>query len=137
MGNPIGYGIGMGAERLGFTNLAGVLTIDTYYLLIALEYGLLGFVVYYGMLLTGVGKAGLALFNANEPDREALLLAPLAIAIVVFVVEKSVFSQEANHSLIYMMLAAIMALSARLLGKTVSLPAVDSPARAMPARRYS
>jgi hypothetical protein len=42
-GNPFGHGIGMGAETLGFTNLAGVLTIDTYYLAIALEYGVIGF----------------------------------------------------------------------------------------------
>jgi hypothetical protein len=136
-GNPIGHGIGMGAERLGYTNLAGVLTIDTYYLLIALEYGLIGFALYYGMLLLGIGKAGSTLLNAREPDRETLLLVPLAISMVVFVVIKSVFSQESNHSIIYMMLAAIMALSARLKARPVAQAGEPqaSLAPAIPVRR--
>jgi O-antigen ligase len=128
--NPFGHGIGMGAERLGFTNLAGVLTIDTYYLLIALEYGVLGFFVYYGMLLVGVGKAGQALYKAPTANRETMLLIPLAISTVIFIVIKSVFSQEANHPLIFMMLAAILALVSRHRPLPAERIAAMEPARA-------
>src|SRR3546814_15075303 len=49
MENPLGYGIGRGSVTLGFTNPEGVETIDTYYLLILLEYGVLGFLIFYGL----------------------------------------------------------------------------------------
>src|SRR3546814_879170 len=52
MENPLGYGIGRGSVTLGFTNPEGVETIDTYYLLILLEYGVLGFLIFYGLFLT-------------------------------------------------------------------------------------
>src|SRR3546814_17019830 len=48
MENTLGYGIGRGSVTLGFTNPEGVETIDTYYLLILLEYGVLGFLIFYG-----------------------------------------------------------------------------------------
>ncbi len=131
--NPIGHGIGMGAETLAFRNLAGVLTIDTYYLLIALEYGVLGFLAYYGFLLLGTAKAGMILLKERAPDRETLLLLPLAIALTSFLVIKSVFSQEANHPLVFMMLAMVFALVARVQNRAVDAPL--SPARSSPARR--
>jgi len=112
-GNPIGHGVGMGAETLGVTNLAGILTIDTYYLLIALEYGVLGFLIYYGYLIIAVIRSAATLMTGRLPDQETLYLIPLSIAILSFIVIKSVFSQDANHPIIYMMLAAMLALIVR------------------------
>jgi O-antigen ligase len=108
--NPLGYGIGMGAETLGFRNLAGALTIDTYYILIALEYGVIGFLIYYGMFLIATWKAGMSTFRQPAESREELLLIPLAIAISNFIVIKSIFSQDANHPVVFMMLAMMVAL---------------------------
>jgi hypothetical protein len=107
--NPLGHGIGLGAETLGFRNLSGALTIDTYYILIALEYGVVGFLVYYAMFLIATYKAGMSIFQPPK-SREELLLIPLAIAISNFIVIKSIFSQDANHPIIFMMLAMIVAL---------------------------
>lgn len=112
--NPIGNGIGMGAETLGFRNLAGVLTIDTYYILIALEYGVIGFLAYYGMFLLGIYKGGRALFQAREDTPEHHYLAPLLIALSNFIVIKAIFSQESNHPLAFMMLAMVLALIWRI-----------------------
>jgi hypothetical protein len=107
--NPIGHGIGMGAERLGFRNPGGVLTIDTYYLTIALEYGVIGFIVFYGLLLTAAFRAGTGIFSdAGREERHYLL--PAAVALGNFLVIKSVFSSESNHTLPFMILAMIVAL---------------------------
>src|SRR3546814_3454577 len=66
MENPLGYGIGRGSVTLGFTNPEGVETIDTYYLLILLEYGVLGFLIFYGLFLTGIWKAGRSEEHTSE-----------------------------------------------------------------------
>lgn len=109
--NPIGHGVGEGASTLGFYNGAGVLTIDTYYLAVGLEYGVVGFLVFYGMFLTAIWRSGTTAFRTTDP--EIAYLAPIAIAFVNFVVIKSVFSQQDNHSLIFAMLGMVVALVAR------------------------
>jgi hypothetical protein len=112
--NPVGHGVGQGAEVLGFTNGAGVLTIDTYYLAIALEYGVLGFLVYYAMFLIGTWKAAREAVRAPETDREFGLLLPLSISLAVFLVIKSIFSVEHNHPIAFLMLGMVVALIGRI-----------------------
>jgi hypothetical protein len=110
---PWGYGTGRGADVLGFTNPSGTLTIDTYYLSMLLEYGVLGFLIYFGMFLRAIwvgGRAGIS----ERATGELLLLIPLTIALVNFVVVKSVLSSEANHPMIFIMLAAVLALTLRV-----------------------
>ncbi len=109
--NPLGHGVGEGAITLGFYNGIGQLTIDTYYLAIALEYGIIGFLVYYAMFAIATWKAGVTTLRATDP--EILYLAPLAIAMVNFIIIKSVFSQQENHPLVFAMLGMIVALVAR------------------------
>lgn len=142
---PWGHGIGRGADVLGFTNPSGVLTIDTYYLSILLEYGVLGFLVYFGMFLRAIwigGRAGIS----QRATGELLLLVPLTIALVNFVVVKSVLSSEANHPLIFMILGAILALTMRVreadaaaaaLPPDVKLPPSPQPRRTIGATRPS
>jgi len=132
--NPFGYGIGMAAQTLDYHPF-GQLTIDTYYISIALEYGVLGFIWYYGMV-------ALAIFTASEkalrlsPDggKDEQFLAPLAIALINFLVIKSVFSQQDNHPIVYMMMGAVVALSSRLAPVGKRAPAAKaSPAPAIAA----
>src|SRR3546814_17828866 len=52
--HPLGHGIGTSAEVLGFTNPAGTLTIDSYYLVIALDYGIIGFLMFYGLFILAI-----------------------------------------------------------------------------------
>ena len=111
--NPFGYGIGRGAETLGF-NPFGFLTIDTYYISVALEYGVLGFILYYGMIAVGITHAARRAFQLKSSAKSDLpLFVPLAISLINFLVIKSVFSQQDNHPIVYMMLGAIMALCSR------------------------
>ncbi|MCP9222059.1 O-antigen ligase family protein [Erythrobacter sp. LQ02-29] len=105
---PWGRGIGRGARELNYRNLGGGLTIDTYYLLIGLEFGVLGFLVYFGMFLSSAGYGAKNLFAYRT--REHLLLIPLIISVLNFVIVKSVFAQQENHPLMFMFLGAITAL---------------------------
>ncbi|HEY0651214.1 O-antigen ligase family protein [Phenylobacterium sp.] len=127
--NPIGHGIGQGGETLGFFNRAGVGTIDSYYLSILLEIGILGFVVYYGLMLRGAWIAARTVIDSPR-DREIRLLIPLAVSLLNYVVVKSVLSQEANHPLAFIMLGASVALVYR--ATKLDAPAL---AAAIPAGR--
>ena len=109
--NPLGHGIGQAATTLGFAPF-GFLTIDTYYLSVLLEYGVAGFVVFYSMFGVAIFESGRrALFSPAEGDQA--FLTPLALALVNFIVIKSVFSQQDNHPLVFMMLGIVVALVAR------------------------
>lgn len=110
--NPLGYGIGEGANILGFTNGAGILTIDSYYLSILLEIGVLGFICYYGLMVRGIWVAARTVIGANA-DQEIRLLLPIAVSLINFVIVKAVLSQDANHPVVFMMLGAVVALTYR------------------------
>jgi hypothetical protein len=109
---PFGYGIGMGAATLGFGEETGGITIDTYYLSVLLEYGIEGFVIYYGMFAIAIYESGKrSLFALSETEERSFLL-PIAISLTAFFVIKSVFSQQDNHPVAFMMLGAVVALVA-------------------------
>lgn len=106
--HPWGYGMGLGAETLNFHEPGGLLTIDTYYLSVALEYGILGFIIYYGTIGLSIFYAFRATYLLKKPEPDAILLAPTAISLTAFLVIKSVFSQQDNHPLVFMMFGLIV-----------------------------
>jgi cobalamin synthase len=115
--HPFGHGIGRGAEALGFVNPAGILTIDTYYLAIGLDYGVFGFALFYGMLAI----AGLESFQAiliGPKEREETLLIPITVCLACFFIIKSIYSGVENQPLIYMMIGVVTALCARIKAAT-------------------
>ena len=114
LNHPQGYGSGMGAEQLGFRNAAGVLTIDTYYLAIGLDYGVLGFLIYYCAFLLAAGKSTQAALTFETSDHDIALLAPIAISLVNYIVIKSVFSNEENHPLVFIMAGMALAMMSRI-----------------------
>lgn len=112
LSHPWGYGIGESGVTLHYANQAGVFSIDTYYLSIGLEYGVVGFIIYYGMFIAGVTIGS---FNAlHAKSDETKLLIPLAISMIIFLIIKSVFSQESNHPIAFAMLGTIVALVYRV-----------------------
>ena len=119
--NPLGHGIGQGGETLGYRNPAGVLTIDTYYLAVGLEFGIIGFLVYYGMHIYAAVKSVTTVYKRS--DGELLWLGPIAIALLNFIISKSVFSSLENHPMIFMLLGMVVALVYRAqLPSPASLP---------------
>jgi hypothetical protein len=122
--NPFGHGFGMGARTLGFTNGDGVLTIDSYYLSTLLEVGVLGTLIYYGMFVRAVWTGARTVIE-SPPSREIRMLMPIAVSLSSFIVVKSVFSQDANHALVFMMLGAVVALAYRARSENNTAPGLS------------
>lgn len=114
LARPFGYGADQGADALGYTNAAGTLTIDNYYLLVALDYGVQGFILYYGALLMTIYAAGTYGLKAKMQNKEQELLIPLGISLSVFFVIKAIFSQVQNHTLQFMMMGMVAAIVYRV-----------------------
>ncbi|HWY61116.1 MAG TPA: O-antigen ligase family protein [Rhizomicrobium sp.] len=111
--HPWGYGISMSAVTLGFREPDGLLTIDSYYLSLLLEYGIIGLVIFYGMFALSIYQAGKCWLNYNSTEKELTLFVPLILSLLAFCVMKAVFSQEDSHALVFMMMGMIAALAFR------------------------
>lgn len=107
---PFGYGIGMGAATINPGAISGRITIDTYYLSILLEYGIAGFIIYYGMFAVAIYEGTRRSFLAPSADEDKSFLLPISVSLITFIVIKSVFSQQDNHPVVFMMLGALVAL---------------------------
>jgi hypothetical protein len=112
--HPQGHGIGMGAAALGFTTPSGFLTIDSYYLSILMEYGFVGFILFYGIFVLGIWRSGEVLIAHRGDDREIELLKPIGISVVTFLIVKSVFSEQYNHPIMCLLLGIVVALAYRV-----------------------
>ncbi len=110
-GNPIGHGPGRGGGTLGYTNLGGDLTIDTYYLSLLLEYGLVGFAAFM-VLFGGQLFYGLRMFIDAEPGEETWI-GPITIALLNFLVIKAVLSSEYNLPVAFILLGLVFAMAWR------------------------
>lgn len=110
LSHPWGYGIARGGDALQWYTPGGQLTIDTYYLDVLLEYGVVGFVVYFGMILSVLGSLMKSVFAAWRSGLELGFAVPVMIALVNFLVIKSVFAQEDNHPLVFMSLGMATAI---------------------------
>lgn len=108
--NPLGHGLGQGAITLGFYN-GDTLTIDTYYLAVALEIGIVGFFVFYGLFLITIWRSSEAIIKTL--NQELLFLVPITIALINFFIIKSVFSQLENQPLVFVLVGAAVALISR------------------------
>jgi hypothetical protein len=128
LSHPLGYGMGRSGHALQFKNPAGVTTVDSYYLSLLLEIGIAGFVIYFFMFLRAAWTGSRSLLQAPSPSQEVKLLIPFSVCLVNYVIIKSVFSQDANHPLAFMMLGAVMALVYRARTETPQPAATSAPA---------
>jgi hypothetical protein len=122
LARPWGYGLGEGASSLNWTIASGLVTIDSYYLTLAMEYGVFGLLLYVWSLAVGITIAIRLIMERGDKDREAGLILPATISLANFVVEKAVFSQPENHPLIYMLFGLITALAYRSKRSAQALP---------------
>jgi hypothetical protein len=107
--HPWGHGYGTAGKVLGWTNQGGHGSIDSYWLNLLLDTGLLGFVAYLAIFL-GSAWVGARAVITTPGSRENRLIMPIAVSCVAFVIVKGVLSQDANHPLMFMMLGALVAL---------------------------
>lgn len=110
-GSPVfGFGAGEGAQKLGFANAAGEVTIDSYYLATLMDYGFVGFVTYYGMLIYAIYVCAKLSMSARV-DEIRWMSAAVGIFLAEFLVIKSVLAQEANHPLAFIALGLVATLA--------------------------
>ncbi|MBU1378235.1 MAG: O-antigen ligase family protein [Alphaproteobacteria bacterium] len=110
--HPQGHGVGQAGSVLNYIGSDGVPTIDSYFINMLLDYGFIGFALYFGMFARGAWIGARSIVR-GDLDRELQLLLPLSICLINYIIIKSVFSQDDNHPMVFMMLGAVVALSRR------------------------
>jgi hypothetical protein len=112
--HPWGFGAGQSGNAMGFAK-GDFITIDNYFISLALDYGVMGVIFWYGMFIIAIVVAVRYCVSAKYGRRpEAQLLAPLAVSLTAFLIIKWVHGQSDNHSVYFMMLGMISALAYRL-----------------------
>ncbi|MBX3483740.1 O-antigen ligase [Phenylobacterium sp.] len=112
--NPFGHGMSQASDALGWRTVGGNTSIDSYYLSVLLDIGILGFIFYFGLMIRAAYLGGRTLIANPNLEREHMLLFPLTVSLINFIIVKAVLSQDANHSVVFIMLGAIMALIYRV-----------------------
>jgi hypothetical protein len=111
--NPIGHGAGRSAEVVGYTNPAGELTIDSYYLSLLVDYGILGLPIFLVIFTTPIIHAWRAVRQPGL-DPELRLLMPVGISIFIFAFLKSVLQGEWFMPIIFILLGISITLHGRI-----------------------
>ena len=107
---PFGYGIGQAAITI--SNASDFVTIDSYFLSILVEYGILGFIAYYGIFTIAIYEGSRRYLRDTTADEDQSFLLPITASFIAFIVAKFVFSQQDNHPVVFMMLGALSGLIA-------------------------
>ena len=105
--NPIGHGAGAGAAALGFYSPAGDLTVDSYYLTLLMDYGVMGavsFLVFFAAAMI----IGCRTYLRAPRGSEIELAGPIGLSLLNFIVVKLVLSQESNHWLAFTLAGAVV-----------------------------
>lgn len=111
LANPIGHGGGGAGSAMGYGE-GSFIAIDNYYLVIGLDYGVIGLVTFLGIFLLTIGwsiRSALTL-GGMAHDRELSLLVPIAVCMSAFLVIKAVFAQAELHPMMFMMVGMASAL---------------------------
>lgn len=109
---PWGYGMGEGGEALGFRGPSGTLTVDSYFLTILLDLGIVGFAVFVALFVLGIFRS--AVHAPRGQNFEERLLVPIAICFCIFLMTKAVLSQMENHALMFILLGMSVGLIFRI-----------------------
>lgn len=112
----IGYGSGRAARILGYWGRS--LTIDNYYLTLALDLGLPGPLVFAGLMMT-LARLSLKRSRAGPPGERLLYIAFFA-AIISLATTRTIVSMAGNLSFIYIMIGAFV-------GAGVAYPRTQKP----------
>lgn len=118
LNNPIGHGMGEAADVLGWFQPDGLLTIDSYWLASALDFGLIGvtaFAAFFGFAIALAGREAIAARHAPHAsdgtgEAENSFLVPITITLLNFIVVKFVFADESNHMMPFMLVSMALAL---------------------------
>jgi hypothetical protein len=127
----IGYGPRQGGNAIPQTG-GGRASIDNYFLSIALDYGFLGFIPFYWMLLLAMHRAFMIAIRDVTRDNNIALV--ILTTLTSFLMIKGVLSEDDNHSIAFLMLGMLMALLWRQGGAFSKEPA-KAPSRGASAQQ--
>ena len=111
MKRPVGgYGTGRAARILGYWGRS--LTIDNYYLTLALDFGFPGPIIFAGLM----GAAALTSYRRSRegPPGDQLIYVGFLAAIIAFATTRTIVSMAGNLSFIYILLGAFVGAGAYL-----------------------
>lgn len=124
--NPIGYGAGQSGRAMGYGS-GDFIAIDSYWISLTLDYGLVGLLAYIGMFATTITAATRALLRqASEGNRDAGMLIPLVSCLSAFLMIRGVFAQPEIHPFIFTILGMTVALVYRSQRALAQSPATPS-----------
>jgi hypothetical protein len=107
--NPFGHGIDQATETVGSFNPGkGIWTLDAYPINLLIDYGVLGFLFFVGMLVAAIVISLRTYFRATDADQR--LAAPIAVAIGAFMLNRTILSAEVMQFFIYSLVGAALAL---------------------------
>lgn len=100
----IGYGVGLAAAALGYVTNGGFVTIDSYYLSLALESGLLVLMLFFSIVIQAVYTG---IFDNIKDGQIKLIGLLLAVSLIGMVVVKSISSLIDNLMLFFVVMIII------------------------------
>ena len=101
----VGYGPGLAAFTLGYLPGFTVLTIDSYYLTVAMESGLPGLALFLGLLGYPIIRG--LITSLRSPWKDGARVAVIALALLGFAVVKSVLSLTSNLDAVFLLIALL------------------------------
>lgn len=107
----VGYGPALGAYKLGFLPGMSTLTIDNYYLSVAMETGLLGLLLFLGLLAYPITKGFFASIAMSGGDGARISV--IVAALLAFSVVKVALSLTENLEIVFLLIA-LLALSTQV-----------------------
>jgi len=120
MKNPIGHGAGQSGAFMGY-GAGDFIAIDSYYISLALDYGVIGLVVYVAIFVIVIAAAiDTMLRFGRSNDRELTMLIPIASCLTAFLMIRGVFAQPDIHPMIFTILGMGITLVARARRETAA-----------------
>lgn len=133
--HPFGFGVGTGNYYLGYTNPAGIGSVDSYFITVMLDSGFLALPLFVSCFLIPALMAFLNFRTAKTEEEQ--LWAPLSLALINFVLVKSVLSSENTIPLAFIFVGCTMGLmwQKREREKLSAVPVAVPSTRAVAAPR--
>jgi hypothetical protein len=113
LSNPLGHGAGNAGNIVHWTAPDGFVSLDSYYIGLIVDEGVLGLIAYTAMFVTLVVAGARCATDYKGEDEEIRLLMPLAVCFAVFLVIKLVFNEDDMHPIMFMLAGMASALIAR------------------------
>jgi O-antigen ligase len=129
--HPLGYGVEMGAQAIGYYTPSGLLSVDSFYLSLVMDLGFIGLIAFLTMFIYLCWQCVLATIHSYNEDSETSLLMPAAVSLTAFLVIKMVFAQEDNHPIVFVISSMIVGLLYRNHLVTTRDGATEEPSRAV------